>query len=97
MDVQRSIRYALSAAQYGGKHPSAKPLKGEGAGVLEVVKNFDGDTFSAVYTVRFADAVYVLHAFQKTSSRGIATSQTDIETVRERLRTAQRENEVRND
>jgi phage-related protein len=56
-EVQRSIGFALSAAQYGGKHPSAKPWKGEGPGVLEIVKDYDSDTYRAIYTVRFARAV----------------------------------------
>lgn len=91
--VRRSIGFALSATQYGGKHPSAKPWKGEGPGVLEVVKDYDGDTYRAIYTVRFAKAVYVLHAFQKKSARGIATRQSDVALVRERLKTAQRDYE----
>jgi phage-related protein len=85
----------LSAAQYGGKHPSAKPWKGEGAGVLEVVKDYDGDTYRAIYTVRFTNAVYVLHAFQNKSPRGIATRQSDIALVRERLKVAQLDYEGR--
>jgi phage-related protein len=89
-EVQRTIGFALSAAQYGGKHPSAKPWKGEGPGILEVVKDHDGDTYRAIYTVRFADAVYVLHAFQKKSAHGVATRQSDIALVRERLKLAQR-------
>ena len=64
-EAQRGIGFALSAAQFGGKHLSAKPWKGEGPGVLEVVRDHDEDTFRAVYTVRYANAVYVLHAFQK--------------------------------
>jgi len=87
--VQRSIGFALSAAQYGGKHSSSKPWKGDGPGVMEVTKDFDGDTFRAVYTVRFERAVYVLHAFQKKSSRGIATRQSDVELVGDRLKFAQ--------
>ena len=89
LDVQRSIGFALSAAQYGGKHPSAKPWKGEGQRVFEVVKDHDGDTFRAVYTVRFVNAVYVLHAFQKKSPRGVITRQSDINLIRERLKLAQ--------
>ncbi|MHB1841043.1 MAG: type II toxin-antitoxin system RelE/ParE family toxin [Acidobacteriaceae bacterium] len=91
--VQRSVGFALSAAQYGGKHPAAKPWKGEGSGVLEVVKDYDGDTYRAIYTVRFANAVYVLHAFQKKSPRGRETRQSDIALVRERLKAAQRDYE----
>lgn len=94
-EVQRSVGFALSAAQHGGKHPAAKPWKGDGAGVLEVVKDYDGDTYMAIYTVRFANAVYVLHAFQKKSPRGIATRQSDIGLVRERLKAAQRDYEER--
>ncbi len=88
-EVQRSLGFALSAAQYGGKHISAKPWKGEGPGVMEVVKDHDGDTYRAVYTVRFPNAVYVLHAFQKKSTRGIATRQSDVDLVHERLKAAQ--------
>lgn len=94
-EVRRSAGFALSAAQFGGKHPSAKPWKGEGPGVLEIVKDFDGDTYRAVYTVRFSQAVYVLHAFQKKSPRGIATRQTDVVAIRERLRIAQKDYEKR--
>lgn len=91
--AQRSVGFALSAAQYGGKHTAAKPWKGEGSGVLEVVKDYDGDTYRAIYTVRFANAVYVLHAFQKKSPRGIETRQSDIALVRERLKVAQQDYE----
>ena len=92
-DVQRTVGFALSAAQFGGKHPSAKPWRGEGPGVLEVVKDYDGDTYRAIYTVRFANAVYVLHAFQKKSPHGIATRKSDIALVKERLKVAQRDYE----
>jgi len=95
VQVQRSVGFALSAAQYGGKHPSAKPWKGEGPGILEVVKDHDGDTYRALYTVRFAKAVYVLHAFQKKSPHGIATRQSDAELVKERLKLAQKDYEER--
>ena len=94
-EVQRSVGFALSAAQYGRKHPSAKPWKGEGPGVLEIVKNHDGDTYRALYTVRFANAVYVLHEFQKKSPRGISTRQSDVVLVKERLKLAQRDYEER--
>jgi phage-related protein len=93
--VQRSIGFALSAAQFGGKHLSAKPWKGEGPGVLEVVKDYDGDTYRAIYTVRFVMAVYVLHAFQKKSPHGIQTRQSDIALVRERLKAAKQDYEER--
>jgi phage-related protein len=95
-EVQRTVGFALSAAQFGGKHPSAKPWKGEGPGIFEVVKDHDGDTYRAIYTVRFADAVYVLHAFQKKSPHGIATRQSDIALVKARLKIAQRDYEEKN-
>jgi phage-related protein len=93
--VQRTVGFALSAAQFGGKHPSAKPWKGEGPGILEVVKDYDGDTYRAIYTVRFADAVYVLHSFQKKSPHGIATRQSDIDLIKARLKIAQQDYEVK--
>ena len=67
---------------------SAKPWKGRGAGVLELVEDHDGDTYRAVYTVRFKDVVYVLHAFQKKSPRGIKTAQVDVDLVEPRLKAA---------
>ena len=93
--VKDGIGIALSVAQFGGKHPRAKPWKGEGPGVLEVVEDFRGDTFRAVYTVRFEGAVYVLHAFQKKSRRGSKTGITDIELIGKRLRAAQEHYETR--
>ena len=82
--------YALYEAQMGGKHLDAKPLKGfGGAGALEIVADHDGDTYRAVYTVRFADAVYALHAFQKKSKRGIATPKREMDRIRRRLQLAQ--------
>jgi phage-related protein len=94
-EVQTHIGFALSAAQFGGKHPSAKPWKGEGSGVFEVVEDHRGDTYRAVYLVRFADAVYVLHAFQKKSTKGIATSQADKDLIAQRLRVAIADHEER--
>ena len=88
-EVKRVMGYALYLAQMGDKHPDAKPLKGfAGAGVLEVVEDFSGDAYRAVYTVKFPDAVYVLHAFQKKARRGIATPKRDMEVIRARLRRA---------
>jgi len=88
-EIQSDMGYALYLAQSGRKHVSVKPLKGFGsAGVLEVVEDFDGETFRAVYTVRFSNAVYVLHCFQKKSKRGIATPRADIELIQKRLRVA---------
>ena len=89
--VRRTFGVALFAAQLGEKPPEAKPLKGfGGAGVLELIEDYDRSTYRAVYTVRFATKVYVLHAFQKKSKRGVATPKHEIELIRERLRTAER-------
>ncbi len=89
-EVRRCFGFAIYLAQCGGKHTDAKPLSGfHGAGVLEVVEDQDGDTFRAVYTVRFADSLYVLHVFQKKSKRGIATPAKDIELIRSRLKIAE--------
>lgn len=88
--------YALRLAQQGDKHPDAKPLKGFGGGsVLEIVEDNDGDTYRAIYTVRFADAVYLLHAFQKKSKRGAKTPAEDIELVKRRLKVAEADDERR--
>lgn len=89
-EVKDHIGFALYQAQLGLKHRSAKPLKHLGSGILEVVSRYDKDTYRAVYTVRFAEAVYVLHAFEKKSKRGIATPQQETELVRQRLRAAER-------
>jgi len=89
-DVQDGFGYALYLAQVGEKHRAAKPLKGfTGAGVLEVVEDCQGNTYRAVYTVRFSDSVYVLHVFQKKSKSGIATSKQDIDLIESRLKQAQ--------
>jgi phage-related protein len=88
--VRSVMGYALYLAQTGGKHPDAKPLRGfGGAGVLEVVDDFDGDTYRAVYTVQFERAVYVLHAFQKKSKRGSETPKSHIDLVKLRLKQAE--------
>jgi phage-related protein len=89
--VQRAVGVALYAAQLGETPPDAKVLKGfGGAGVLELVEDHRGDTYRAVYTVRFATKIYVLHVFQKKSKHGIATPQKEIELIRARLRWAER-------
>jgi phage-related protein len=93
--VKSDMGYALGVAQLGGKHPGAKPWKGEGPGVFEIVENFDGDTYRALYTVRFEGVVYVLHAFQKKSPSGKRTSQVDIDLVSERLRRARDDYQAR--
>lgn len=79
--VMDEMGNALGLAQFGGKHPSAKPWKGLGPGVFEVVEDHDGDTYRAVYSVRFKEVVYVLHAFQKKSPKGIKTAQVNIDLV----------------
>jgi len=93
--VQDEIGTALSVAQFGGKHPSAKPWRGEGPGVFEVVEDHRGNAYRAVYTVRFERAVYVLHAFQKKSPTGIRTSKRDVELIARRLNQARMDFEVR--
>ena len=89
-DVQDVMGYALDLAQHGQKHPDTKPLRGfSGAGVLEIVDDFDGDTYRAIYTVKFEGVIYLLHSFQKKSKHGIATPKQDIELVKKRLKIAQ--------
>jgi phage-related protein len=89
-EVQDVFGFALHLAQAGRKHDQTKPLKGFGsAGVLEVVEDYYGDTYRAVYTVKLANAVYVLHCFQKKSSHGIATPKPDLDLIRERLKAAE--------
>src|SRR5215471_2668488 len=93
-DVRRRVGVALGEAQLGAKASYAKPLKGfGGAGVLEIVDDFDGDTYRAVYTVRFAGLVYVLHAFQKKSKKGIATPKQELDLIAQRLRRAKEDYE----
>lgn len=90
--VRQEMGYALHLAQLGEKHISAKPLKGfGGAGVLEVVEDYDGDTYRAIYTVRLAGVVYVLHAFQKKSKQGIKTPQFEIKLIEGRLKLAEQD------
>ena len=83
--VQDGFGFELFLVQAGQHPPSAKPLKGLGSGVLELVENFDGDTYRAVYAVRFREAVYVLHAFKKKSKRGAQTPKPEIDLIRRRL------------
>jgi phage-related protein len=90
-EVRRDIGQALYAAQQGDTDPSAKPLRGFGGrSVLEIVADAEGGTWRAVYTVRYPEAVYVLHAFQKKSKRGIATPPRDMDMIHRRLRDAER-------
>jgi phage-related protein len=91
-DVQQDIGFALYQAQLGRKHLDTKPLKGfKGAGVLEIVEDFNGDTYRAIYTVRFEEIIYVLHVFQKKSKRGIETTKRDMDLVESRLKRAREE------
>jgi phage-related protein len=87
VDVRRFVGFALSLAQAGERHEATKVLKGfGGAGVLEVIYSDVGGTFRAVYTVRYHQAVFVLHCFQKKSKRGISTPQQDIDLIHARLK-----------
>ena len=88
--VRRQVGFALYLAQAGGKYVDAKPLKGfRGAGVLEILEDHQGDTYRAVYTVKFAGAVYALHAFQKKSKKAVQTPKQHIELVKKRLKRAE--------
>ena len=93
--VMDDVGFALGVVQYGGHPPSAKPWKGLGPGVLEIVENDGSGTYRAVYTVRFRKAVYVLHAFHKKSPSGIRTARTDVKLVATRLSDAMRDYEER--
>ncbi len=89
-EVKSSIGAALFQAQIGDEAPHVKALKGFGGrGVLEVIEDHDGDTYRAVYTVRFATAIYVLHAFQKKSKSGIATPKHEMDLIAARLKDAE--------
>ena len=93
-EVRQIMGFALYLAQCGSKHPAAKPLRGfGGAGVLEMVDDHEGDAYRAVYAVRFADRVYVLHAFQKKSTSGVATPRRELALIRARLGQARLEEE----
>ena len=87
--------YALGLVQMGGLPPSAKPWKGEGPGVFEIVEQHKGDAFRVAYTVRFQKEVYVMHCFQKKSPSGVRTAKTDIDLIGERLKLARADYEVR--
>ena len=91
-DVRALFGVALYWAQRGSKHPQAKPLKGfKGAGVVEIVEDFDTDTYRCVYTVKFGSNIYVLHVFQKKSKKGIATPNHDIALINARLKVVKEE------
>jgi len=93
-EVKLDIGYALFEAQQGKKSMAAKPLRGfGGAGVLEIIEDFAGDTYRAVYTVKFAKVVYVLHCFQKKSKSGIKTPRHEIDLIKQRLKAAEEDYE----
>lgn len=95
-DVKSVMGFALREAQRGGKGDRAKALKGfGGAGVLEVIDDYDGDTYRTVYTLKFAEVVYVLHAFQKKSKAGIGLPKRDTALIESRLKVAARHHEER--
>ena len=89
-EVQDEFGYALHEAQRGKHHQSAKQLKGELRGLMELVDDFDGDTYRAIYTVKLAGVVYVLHVFQKKATHGIATPHREIALIKERWQRAKR-------
>lgn len=96
-DVRNALGFALWQAQLGRKHRDAKVVNGfGGAGVLEVVADHDGDTYRAAYTVKFAGSVYVLHAFQKKSKKGLETPRAEMELIRRRLKAAEKDHEGKN-
>ena len=87
--ARRTVGEALRFAQRGDKHPKAKPLREIGSGVLEIVARHDTDTYRAVYTVNIGEKIYVLHAFQKKSTRGIRTPKKEIDLIKQRLKIVQ--------
>jgi phage-related protein len=93
--VVRAIGAELSVAQFGGIAPSAKVWKGHGAGVLEIVEDFDRATYRTVYTLRFRRAIYVVHCFQKKSPSGVRTAKQDVELIERRLLDARADYEER--
>lgn len=94
--VQHGVGHALWVAQIGRQHPNAKVLRGfGGASVIEIIEDWEGNAYRAVYTVRFADAVYVLHAFQKKSRHGSQTPKPEMDLIQKRLQDAKRDYEAR--
>jgi len=89
-EVKSVFGFAIFQAETGEKHPDAKPLRGfGGAGVLEVIENFDGNTYRAAYTIKFKGVVYVLDAFQKKSKKGAKTPAHDMDRIKSRLKLAE--------
>ncbi|NMG22374.1 type II toxin-antitoxin system RelE/ParE family toxin [Brasilonema bromeliae] len=87
-EVQKAVGYALQLVQAGETPLDAKPFKGVGSGVYEIVKRYDTDTYRAVYAVKIGEKIYVLHAFQKKSNKGIKTPQTDVDLIKQRYKDA---------
>lgn len=87
--ARRTVGRALNAAQSGVKHMDTKPLQGIGSGVFEIVARYDTNTYRAVYTVKIGENIYVLHAFQKKSTRGVSTLKREIDLIKQRLKIAQ--------
>ena len=92
-EVRRDIGSSLYDAQLGNKPSNAKPFKGVGRGVFEIVARFDSDTYRTVYAVQISDCIYVLHAFQKKSPKGIKTAQKDIDLIKQRYKQAVKQSE----
>lgn len=95
-DVQSEVGYALYLAQTGDSHPSVKPFKGvvKGASVLEIIEDYDSDTYRAVYTINFPSVVYVLHVFQKKSKKGISTPKQEVKLIENRFKAAKEHYEM---
>ena len=93
--VQETMGFELFLAQTGQHPPSAKPLHGLGRGTVELIEDFAGDTYRTVYTVHFAAAIYILHAFKKKSKRGRKTPQSDIDLIKRRLKDAEHDHAQR--
>ncbi len=93
--LQEAFGFELYLAQLGQHPPSAKPLKGLGNGVVELIESYDGDAYRAVYTARFESAIYVVHAFKKKSKTGIKTPQSDIDLIKMRLKNAEADHKNR--
>jgi phage-related protein len=87
-EVQSEVGFALYQAQVGERHPASKPMKGLNA--VEIVSDFDGNTFRGVYTTKFKNTIFVLHCFQKKAKNGIATPGSELDLIRKRLRDAEK-------
>ena len=94
--ARKIVGEALSAAQSGLKHIDAKPLRGVSSGVFEISARYNTNAYRAVYTVKLGENIYVLHAFQKKSIRGIRTPKKEIDLIKQRLKMA-REMEEKNE